>query len=95
MFGAGPAELFPDDHDVLRLRDHVVTLAELLTQHTPDWQPPAIARRVLAQVHCHQHAVMRWDADADVLKKAGASLEQLESGCCGLGRELRLPARPP
>ncbi len=84
MFRADAAELFPDDRDVLRLRDHVVTLAELLAEHTPGWQPPAIARQVLAQVHCHQHAVMRWDADADVLKKAGASLEQLESGCCGL-----------
>ena len=29
------AELFPDDQDVLRLRDHTVTLAELLTEHTP------------------------------------------------------------
>ena len=84
MFRADAAELFPDDQDVLRLRDHVVTLAELLTEHTPGWQPPAIARQVLAQVHCHQHAVMRWDADADVLKNGGARLEQLESGCCGL-----------
>lgn len=33
MFRADAAEQFPDDHDVLRLRDHVVTLAELLTQH--------------------------------------------------------------
>ncbi len=36
------AELFPDDQDVLRLRDHTVTLAELLTEHTPGWQPPEL-----------------------------------------------------
>jgi FAD/FMN-containing dehydrogenase/Fe-S oxidoreductase len=84
VFRADAAELFPDDQDVLRLRDHVVTLAELLTQHTPDWQPPALPRQVLGQVHCHQHAVMGWDADAELLQAAGAQAEHLESGCCGL-----------
>ena len=33
-------ELFPDDQDVHRLRDHTVTLAELLTEHTDGWAPP-------------------------------------------------------
>jgi FAD/FMN-containing dehydrogenase/Fe-S oxidoreductase len=84
VFRADAAELFPDDQDVRRLRDHVVTLAELLTEHTPGWQPPPVLRRVLAQVHCHQHAVMGWDADADLLTRAGAQLERLDSGCCGL-----------
>jgi FAD/FMN-containing dehydrogenase/Fe-S oxidoreductase len=84
VFRADAAELFPDDQDVLRLRDHVVTLAELLTQHTPGWQPPPLHRTVLAQVHCHQHAVMGWDADGELLEKAGAKAEHLESGCCGL-----------
>jgi len=84
VFRADAAELFPDDQDVLRLRDHVVTLAELLTEHTPGWQPPVLRRQVLAQVHCHQHAVMGWDADASLLETAGAQAEHLESGCCGL-----------
>jgi hypothetical protein len=39
---------------------------------------------VLAQVHCHQHAVMKWDADQRLLDAAGADASQLESGCCGL-----------
>ncbi|MGI8577950.1 MAG: FAD-binding and (Fe-S)-binding domain-containing protein [Nocardioidaceae bacterium] len=84
VFRADAAELFPDDQDVLRLRDHTVTLAELLTQHTPDWQPPPVRRQVLAQVHCHQHAVLRWEAESKLLDAAGADAEQLESGCCGL-----------
>ena len=84
VFRADAAELFPDDQDVLRLRDHAVTLAELLTEHTPGWQPPAVHRQVLAQVHCHQHAVMGWDADGQLLQEAGAEAEHLESGCCGL-----------
>ena len=84
VFRSDAAELFPDDQDVLRLRDHTVTLAELLTKHTPDWQPPKVDREVLAQVHCHQHAVLKFDAETELLKKAGAQAEPLESGCCGL-----------
>ncbi|HEX3489150.1 MAG TPA: FAD-binding and (Fe-S)-binding domain-containing protein [Streptosporangiaceae bacterium] len=84
VFRSDAAELFPDDQDVRRLRDQVVTLAELLGEHTPGWEPPTAAKQVLAQVHCHQHAVMGWDADASLLARAGATAEALESGCCGL-----------
>jgi Fe-S oxidoreductase len=84
VFRSDAPELFPDDRDVLRLRDHVVTLAELLTEHTPGWRPPSLPRPVVAQVHCHQHAVLGWDADAKLLEDAGAKLERLDSGCCGL-----------
>ena len=62
----------------------MVTLAELLTKHTPGWKPPTLHRSVLAQVHCHQHAVMGWDADGQLLEAAGGRAEHLESGCCGL-----------
>jgi len=84
VFRSDAPELFPDDQDVRRLRDHVLTLAELLIEHTPGWQPPRISGDVLAQVHCHQHAVMGFDAEASLLKDAVARLEQLDSGCCGL-----------
>jgi FAD/FMN-containing dehydrogenase/Fe-S oxidoreductase len=84
VFRSDAADLFPDDQDVLRLRDHTVTLAELLTTRTPGYTPPALRRPVLAQVHCHQHAIMGWDADEKLLKAAGADTEHLETGCCGL-----------
>jgi Fe-S oxidoreductase len=86
VFRSDAHELFPDDPDVDRLSDHTVTLAELLTKHTPEWQPPRLSGSpaALAQVHCHQHAIMGWDADADLLSAAGVNVEQLESGCCGL-----------
>jgi Fe-S oxidoreductase len=84
VFRGDAPELFPDNQDVLRLRDHTRTLAELLTEHTPGYQPPSVRRPVLTQVHCHQHAVMGWDADAKLLQQAGAQAEHLETGCCGL-----------
>jgi FAD/FMN-containing dehydrogenase/Fe-S oxidoreductase len=94
VFRSDAAELFPGDQDVHRLRDHTVTFAELLTEHTDGWSPPQlhaddasgtkVAVEALAQVHCHHHAVMKWDADRRLLEAAGVKAEALESGCCGL-----------
>jgi Fe-S oxidoreductase len=86
VFRSDLHELFPDDQDAHRLKDHTVTLAELLTSHTEGWQPPEAhgAPKALAQVHCHQHAVLGWDADRDLLERVGVDVERLDSGCCGL-----------
>ena len=35
-------------------------------------------------MHCHQHAVLGWDADEKAADAAGAQAEHLETGCCGL-----------
>jgi Fe-S oxidoreductase len=86
VFRSDAPDLLPNDRDVLRLRDHTVTFAELLTGHTEGWSPPRPSTNVnaLAQVHCHQHAVLGWDADEQLLHDAGVDVERLDSGCCGL-----------
>ena len=85
VFRSDAVELLPDDHDAARLRDQTVTLAELLLDHSPDWQPPDLSgTHALAQVHCHQHAIMGWDKDQRLLHEAGVEVERLDSGCCGL-----------
>jgi FAD/FMN-containing dehydrogenase/Fe-S oxidoreductase len=87
VFRSDATDLFPEDHDVRRLRNQTVTFAELLTEHSPGYRPPALdGERVtaLAQVHCHQHAVLGWDADQELLARAGVDVERLDSGCCGL-----------
>ena len=62
--------------------EHTLTLAELLER--TDWTPPGLdGLRVLAQPHCHHHAVMGWGADQRLLERAGAQVEAL-AGCCGL-----------
>ncbi|MGN9843262.1 FAD-binding and (Fe-S)-binding domain-containing protein [Nonomuraea sp. H19] len=59
------------------------TLAELLSG-TPGWRPPELGGApVVAQPHCHHHAVMGWDQDAGLLREAGADVRRL-GGCCGL-----------
>jgi Fe-S oxidoreductase len=61
------------------------TLAEtLLGAGDPSWLRGRLAgRRILAQPHCHHHAVMGYHADLAVLEAAGAQVETL-AGCCGL-----------
>ncbi|HVV21339.1 MAG TPA: FAD-linked oxidase C-terminal domain-containing protein, partial [Pseudonocardiaceae bacterium] len=85
VFRSDAFDLFPEDRDVRRLQSQTVTLAELLTEHSPGYQPPHITvPSAMAQVHCHQHAIMGWDADQELLHRAGVDVDQLESGCCGL-----------
>ncbi|MFL6114073.1 MAG: FAD-binding oxidoreductase, partial [Catenulispora sp.] len=86
VFRTDAPELLPDDPFVHQMASQTVTLAELLTKHTPGWEAPRLPEgtRVLAQVHCHQHAVLEWDADQAVLRDCGAEVERINSGCCGL-----------
>ena len=59
------------------------TLAELLAA-TPGYAPPSLdGLTVVAQPHCHHHAVMGWSPDAALLATAGATVRKL-GGCCGL-----------
>ncbi len=48
------------------------------------WQPPDLrGLEVVAQPHCHQVAVIGWEADAALLDRAGARVSRV-GGCCGL-----------
>ncbi|MBG6191757.1 FAD/FMN-containing dehydrogenase/Fe-S oxidoreductase [Arthrobacter sp. CAN_A212] len=59
------------------------TLAEFLAK-APGYTPPSLdGTTVVAQPHCHHHAVMGWSPDAALLEGAGATLQKL-GGCCGL-----------
>jgi FAD/FMN-containing dehydrogenase/Fe-S oxidoreductase len=76
-------ELLPGDADATAVAGSVKTLAELLAG-TPGWTPPDLSDvEVVAQPHCHHHAVLGWKADADLLASTGARVRRL-AGCCGL-----------
>ncbi|MGN6523260.1 MAG: FAD-binding oxidoreductase, partial [Actinomycetes bacterium] len=83
VFRGDAPELFPHDHDVRRLKQQTVTLAELL-RRTPGWRPPHVPRTARIQTHCHQHAVLGVDDELAVLREAGVEPDVLDSGCCGL-----------
>ncbi|MEU8262631.1 FAD-linked oxidase C-terminal domain-containing protein [Micromonospora sp. NPDC048999] len=73
----------PDADAAAQVAAATRTLAELLAT-TSDWTPPDLSgATAVAQPHCHHHAVMGWDADAALLKRAGVEVQRL-GGCCGL-----------
>jgi len=53
---------------------------------SPDGNGRGAASRVraVAQVHCHQHAIMGFDADTELLRRCGVDIDVLDAGCCGL-----------
>ncbi|MFJ4369779.1 FAD-binding and (Fe-S)-binding domain-containing protein [Streptomyces chartreusis] len=76
-------ELLHDDPRARRLADRVLTFAEALERHAPDWTPPRVERPVVGQTHCHQHAVLG-DAPDRRLREAAGLAGELSGGCCGL-----------
>ncbi|MFF0223845.1 FAD-binding and (Fe-S)-binding domain-containing protein [Streptomyces sp. NPDC004629] len=82
VFRADALELLAGDPDARRLAGQVRTLAEQLLR--ADWQPPRLARHATVQTHCHQHAVMKFDADRELLRRAHLDTDVLDEGCCGL-----------
>jgi FAD/FMN-containing dehydrogenase/Fe-S oxidoreductase len=76
-------ELLHDDPRAARLAARVLTFAEALERHAPDWAPPRVDRPVAGQTHCHQHAVLGDAADRR-LRAAALLSGELSGGCCGL-----------
>ncbi|MFC0597388.1 FAD-binding and (Fe-S)-binding domain-containing protein [Streptomyces palmae] len=84
VFRADAPELLPEDQDVERLARQFRTLSELLVNDAPHWRPPRLTRAATVQTHCHQHAVLGYDADRELLRRAGLDADVLDAGCCGL-----------
>lgn len=80
-------ELLPDDPRATLVSQNVYTLAELLSDPEigpgAHWGPDLSGVNVLAQPHCHQHAVMGFQKDRALLERLGAQVNEL-AGCCGL-----------
>jgi FAD/FMN-containing dehydrogenase/Fe-S oxidoreductase len=77
-------DLLADDPRAARLAEATRTLGEALQELAPDWTPPQVGKDALVQVHCHQHAVMGFDADRELMAAAGIEATVPDSGCCGL-----------
>ncbi|WP_188043402.1 FAD-binding and (Fe-S)-binding domain-containing protein [Changpingibacter yushuensis] len=82
-------DLLPDDPRSQLVSRMTFTLAELLTAPAPigpseDFELPDLSGvEIVAQPHCHHYSVMGWNADEQLLRRAGATVTKI-SGCCGL-----------
>jgi Fe-S oxidoreductase len=89
VFRSDLGELFGRDQDADRLARQTRTLAELLTEQAPDFRPRLAGTdgtpvKAIVQRHCHQHAVLGFGPDQEVMATVGLQAEDLQSGCCGL-----------
>jgi len=76
--------LFPKDPRAARLRSQTYLLSEFLERRVPDYVPPQLGGKVLLHGHCHHKAVMKWSDEESLLRKMGADLQSIDSGCCGM-----------
>ncbi len=76
--------LFPADTRAARLAKQTFLLSEFLERQAPGYQPPRLDRKILLHGHCHHKALMKMTDEESLLRKTGADVEPLDSGCCGM-----------
>ncbi|GAA3088386.1 FAD-binding and (Fe-S)-binding domain-containing protein [Kribbella aluminosa] len=61
---------------------NIQTFSEFLVDS--GWAPPQVGGEAFVQPHCHQHAVLGFDADRKLMAAAGIDIDLAAPGCCGL-----------
>ena len=81
---------FPPDKSILgaraaRLRDQTFILSSFLARHAPQYRPPSLTgQSIILHGHCHQKSLMKMNSELDLLRRTGADVTLLDSGCCGM-----------
>jgi FAD/FMN-containing dehydrogenase/Fe-S oxidoreductase len=76
--------LLPNDKRAAQLRDSTYLLSEFLLKFAPDYTPPQIAGEIIVHAHCHHRASFGIADEIALLKRTGAQINLLDSGCCGM-----------
>lgn len=84
VFRSDLTNLLYGDEDAHRLAGQTYTIGEVLAKFAPDWHPSQRPAEAIVQPHCHQHAVLHYTDEKDLLESAGVSAQVLDAGCCGL-----------
>jgi Fe-S oxidoreductase len=83
VFRSDAVELLGGSDASVAVSRSVRTLAELLTG-TDGWQPPDRSGiSAVVQPYCHHSAVLGFEADLEILGRAGVATRMVQ-GCCGL-----------
>jgi FAD/FMN-containing dehydrogenase/Fe-S oxidoreductase len=76
---------FPHDPRAAALRDQTILLSDLLARHAPHYQPPSLAgQSILLHGHCHHKSTFKMNSEHELLRRTGADVTLLDSGCCGM-----------
>jgi len=76
--------LLPNDPRAAKLRDSTYLLSEFLIKFASAYQPPQFHAKILLHAHCHHRATFGLADELTVLRKTGADIQLLDSGCCGM-----------
>ena len=76
--------LFPLDARATKLRNQTFLLSEFLEHRAPNYQPPQLQGKVLLHGHCHHKSIMGMSDEESLLRKMGADVQSIDSGCCGM-----------
>ncbi|MFP5208147.1 MAG: FAD-binding and (Fe-S)-binding domain-containing protein [Acidobacteriota bacterium] len=79
-------QFFPSDPRAQQLSQHVWLLADWLTAKAPDCLADCLrGAHILVHGHCHHKAVFGGPAsEIALLRRAGATVEPIQAGCCGM-----------
>ncbi len=79
-------ELFPDDPRARKMRELVWLFADWLAAKAPDFAAGRLnGAHILIHGHCHHKAVFGGPrSEIALLRQAGANVEPIEAGCCGM-----------
>jgi FAD/FMN-containing dehydrogenase/Fe-S oxidoreductase len=76
---------FPENPRAQRLRDQALLFSEFLARHARDFQPARRpATRILLHGHCHHKSLMKMADEVEILRRTGATVDLIDSGCCGM-----------
>ena len=80
---------FPPDSEngprAQRLRSQTLLLSEFLVRDAPDYQPYQLPdSKIVLHGHCHHKSVMKMIDEVAILRRTGATVDLLDSGCCGM-----------
>lgn len=82
VFRDEAVNLFPRNTNAQKLARQSFLLGEFLSQQ--GYKPPPFQRKILLHGHCHQKAIAGMEGDIKILERMGASVDLLDSGCCGM-----------
>ena len=76
--------LFPGNATAKKLRSQTFLLSEFLQHHAGGYEPPPLKRKIVLQGHCHHQSLMKMTDEVALLRRMGADVNLLDSGCCGM-----------
>jgi FAD/FMN-containing dehydrogenase/Fe-S oxidoreductase len=68
-----------------RLSDQTLLLSEFLVRYVPDFEPAQHSgEKIVLHGHCHHKSMMKMTDEVAILRRTGADVQLLDSGCCGM-----------